>query len=250
MRQRNFLKISFLILILGGLNSLSADELEEAWAYFLKEKYNISENILDGLLKQGEHTPEVYYLKALLLLKRMRVESARRYFEELSFYGGKWAEYAFIGKADSYFLERKFKEASRLYSTFLKRYPYSDHLPEALYKYSLCLRKQGLWNEARESLQKLAREYPDSLSASYARRILQEDEFFFTIQVGSFLNYDNAYNLASRLKSAGFQAYIKKAEHKGKLYYRVRVGRFQTQEKMQTVLRNLVKQGFSPIVYP
>lgn len=227
-----------------------ADELNQAWEYFLREKYHFSERIVDVCLKEGTTSPEIYYLKALLLLKTAQLEEARRYFGKLSFYGGKWSGYALVGEADSFFLNGEFERAESVYSNFLKRYPGSDFVPEIIYKYALCLSKQGAWQEAKYSLQNLIKNYPQSFSASFARKILQEDEFYFTIQVGSFLNYDNAYNLAQKISNLGYPTYIKKAEYKGNIYYRVRVGEYQNRSEVEAVFKELLNKGFNGIIYP
>jgi len=227
-----------------------ADEFDEAWIYFLNGKYNISERIVDTLLKNQNSSPKIYYLKALLLSKGMRFEKSRSYFEKLSFYGGRWKEYALSGNADTFFLEGKFKKADMLYSAFLNKYPQSGLKSEVMYKYALCLRKEGKWDAAREYFDKLVRKYPSSISSTYARKILTENEFFFTIQIGSFLNYDNAYNLSRKIASLGYEAHIKKIVHKGKLYYRVRVGMFETRLEAENQLKKMASDGFNGMIYP
>ena len=227
-----------------------ADELDEAWVYFLNGKYNISERIVDSLLKNQNSSPKIYYLKALLLSKRMSFEESRSYFEKLSFYSGIWKEYALSGNADTFFLEGEFKKASLLYSAFLNEYSFSELTSEVMYKYALCLRKAGEWDAAEEYFDKLVKKYPASISSTYARKILTENEFFFTIQIGSFLNYDNAYNLSRKVSSLGYDAHIKKIVHKGKLYYRVRVGMFETRLEAENQLKELASGGFSGMIYP
>ncbi|MDP8215990.1 MAG: tetratricopeptide repeat protein [Candidatus Kaelpia imicola] len=228
----------------------SAEDFNDAWAYFLKERYNISERIVDRYLKSGESSPEYLYLKSLLLIKRSRFEDARIYCGKLSKFGGKWSEYAFLGQADTFFLSGKFDDADILYNTFMERFPRSEIISDAMYKYGLCLRKQGRWEEARESFNLLIKRYPSSLSCSYARRILNEDEFYFTIQIGSFLNYDNAYNLSKRAALKKFNTYVKKIVHKGRLYYRVRVGKFDSRSQVESQFKKLISLGYSGIIYP
>ncbi|MDP8233264.1 MAG: SPOR domain-containing protein [Candidatus Saelkia tenebricola] len=231
-------------------NVAYADKFEDAWVYFLNEKYNISERIVDSLLQSQNNSPKIYYLKALLLSKRLRFEESRVYFEKLSFYEGKWKGYALSGNADTFFLEGKFEKACLLYSTFLNRFPSSDLTSEAIYKYALCLRKEGNWSQAREYFDRLVKKYPQAISSTYARKILSENEFFFTIQIGSFLNYDNAYNLSKKVSSLGYDAHIKKIVHKGKLYYRVRIGMFQTRVEAENKFKRLAVDGFSGMIYP
>ena len=216
----------------------------------MSEDYNIAERITDSYLSRGQIKPEYIYLKAMLLAKRQRFEDARAYFERLSNYGGRWAEYAETGKGDTYFLAGDFRSAEIIYGNFLKSYPRSDTAPDVIYRYALCLRKQGSWPEAKKALTDLTARYPKSISASYARRILDEDEFYFTIQVGSFLNYDNAHALSREIFAKGFNSYVKKVVHQGRFYYRVRVGQFSSRVEADAQFRRLASLGYSGIIYP
>ncbi|MDP8253877.1 MAG: SPOR domain-containing protein [Candidatus Kaelpia aquatica] len=227
-----------------------AEDFNDAWVYFLKERYNVSERIVDKYLKSGESSPEYLYLKSLLLTKRSSFEDARIYCDKLSRFGGKWSEYALLGQADTFFLSGKFDDADILYNTFMERFSRSEIISNAMYKYGLCLRKQGRWEDARGNFNLLVNRYPNSLSCSYARRILDDNEFYFTIQIGSFLNYDNAYNLSKKVALKNFNTYIKKIVHKGKLYYRVRVGRFDSRDQVESQFKKLVSLGYSGVIYP
>jgi len=227
-----------------------AQELSTAWEYFLKERYNISERIVNSLLEEKNASPDIYYLKALILLRTGDYEHARIYFEKLSFYGKDWSEISLIAQADAFFYQGKLSQAKNIYQTFLKRYSYSSYLPEVLYKYAQILRKEGLWEEAKTYFRKVVNNWPHSLFATFARKLLSEDEFYFCVQVGSFLNYDNAYNLTVRIKNMGYPAYIKKVEYRGELYYRVRIGKYPDRNSVQEVLAQLRKKGINGIIYP
>ena len=244
--------ILYIVIILFSLASIvfAAEDFNDAWVYFLKEKYNVSERIVDRYLKSKESVPEYLYLKSLLLMKRSRFEDVRAYCDKLSMFGGKWGEYALIGRADTFFLSGKFCDADILYDTFISRFPRSEMISDVVYKHGLCFRKQGSWSKARESFDLLIDRYPSSLSSSYARRILDENEFYFTIQVGSFLNYDNAYNLSKKLTSKGFDSYIKKVVHKGKFYYRVRIGKFDNRDQVKSAFKSLASLGYNGVIYP
>ena len=239
------------VIFVGLLCCVSfAEDFNDAWVYFLKEKYNVSERIVDRYLKSGESSPEYIYLKSLLLTKRSRFEDARIYCDKLSNFGGKWSEYALLGRADTFFLSGNFDDADILYDTFMERFPRSDIISDVIYKRGLCLRKQGCWEEAKKNFNLLINRYPNSLSCSYARKILDDNEFCFTIQIGSFLNYDNAYNLSRKLTSKGLNAYIKKVVHKGNLYYRVRVGEFNNKSQVESQFKKLISLGYSGVIYP
>ncbi len=242
--------LAFCILNFALCFSSFCDDLDDAWVYFLNEKYNLAERVVDANLSEGKMSQHIYYLKALILEKRGSFAEAQKYFDKLSLYGGVWSEYALMGRADTYFLGADFKKAETLYASFLSRYPDSDLISDIIYKYGLTLRKEGEWMKAKEYFERIVKSYPNSISSTYARRILAENEFFYTIQVGSFLNYDNAYSLSKKISSLGYDAYIQKLDQKGKLYYRVRVGKYDLNAEAESALKELASAGFSGILYP
>jgi tetratricopeptide (TPR) repeat protein len=242
----------FTLIIFLNLVSIafSSEDFNDAWVHFLQERYNVSERIVDRHLRNQGNVPEYIYLKSLLLMKRSNFEDARVYCDRLSKFGAKWSEYALLGHADTFFLSGDFSSANSLYDSFVNRFSGSDIMADVIYKHGLSLRKQGSWSKAREKFNLLIDRYPNSLSSSYARRIISENEFYFTIQVGSFLNYDNAYNLSRSLTSKGFDSYIKKIVYKGKLFYRVRVGKFDRRSQVDPQFKSLLSLGYSGVIYP
>jgi TolA-binding protein len=154
------LRISLILFFLFSGLKIYAQDISTAWEYFLKEKYNIADRILNSLLKEGVNSPEVYYLKGLILSRRGDFSQARSYFEKLNFYGVRWSQFSLILRADTFLQEGKLKEAKTLYQTFLTRYPESEYIPEVLYKYAHILRKEGSWEEARTYLRKVGNKYP------------------------------------------------------------------------------------------
>ena len=49
--------------------------------------------------------------------------------------------------------------------------------------------------------------------------------------------------LVQRLKANGYDGYVVQAEVKEKIYYRVRVGHFETREKAESVRQSLARQA-------
>lgn len=67
----------------------------------------------------------------------------------------------------------------------------------------------------------------------------------WTVQVNALPDEKTARAWVDRLKDKGYQAYVSEVNHNGKLWYRVRVGRFETREeadKVGAVLRS--KENF------
>lgn len=71
---------------------------------------------------------------------------------------------------------------------------------------------------------------------------------FFAIQVGAFNSHALAKDYSNRFSRAGYAISISQAEVKGKTWYRVRVGSFETKEEAQrekSKLEKLENQKFS-----
>lgn len=225
-----------------------ADYDSRIWILYLKGNYKELEETLGT--EPYARDPELLFLQAQTVLRGGKFELARYLFDKLLNYGGKWSLYGLIGLGDSYFLETKFENAKSIYETCLKKYRNFEGKALVIYKLALLERKLGHWQKAQQYLNNLVRKYPDSIIASSARKILNENLFYFTIQVGAFNNYDNAYKLMQRLKKLGFDAEIRKAKLKGRLYYRVWVGKFDEPHSARKELRKLIMHGFNPYIYP
>lgn len=73
----------------------------------------------------------------------------------------------------------------------------------------------------------------------------------FTIQVRSSPNEADAKQFADSLKSAGFDAYVMRADLGGKgVWFRVRVGRFQSREEAQREMGKLRSHAGTAIIQP
>ena len=80
--------------------------------------------------------------------------------------------------------------------------------------------------------------------------MLDENAFYFTIQVGSFENSDNAQKLKENLEKLGFKPELSQVQKKGKNFYRIRTGRFDKKEEVLNYLSELQAKGYSGIICP
>ncbi len=68
----------------------------------------------------------------------------------------------------------------------------------------------------------------------------------WTVQVGSFVQKENASRMLARLQGNRYQAYVVEAIVDGKTHYRVRVGRFATEKEAQALAKTVkTKEGLS-----
>lgn len=70
----------------------------------------------------------------------------------------------------------------------------------------------------------------------------------FTIQVGSFREMPNATRLKTALDYRYKQVYIAEADVKGEVYYRVRIGKFDTKNDANSIARMLADEGYTILI--
>ena len=106
------------------------------------------------------------------------------------------------------------------------------------------------WGKAREFLQKILTEYPESFESRVARQLLDEKQYF-TVQVGAFLEKERAEKLVSDLIKRQEYAYtIETKTADGKLFYRVRVGHMTALKDAQELEVKLSGFGYPTRIYP
>jgi hypothetical protein len=64
----------------------------------------------------------------------------------------------------------------------------------------------------------------------------------FTVQISATDSEDGAAKILNRLKKKGYSAYVVKAYVKGRLYYRVRCGKFETEAQAKAHAAELAKR--------
>lgn len=69
-----------------------------------------------------------------------------------------------------------------------------------------------------------------------------------TIQVGAFKDYENALRLKQALSLKYSNVYISKANVKGDIYYRVRIGRFIKYEDAFSLAKSMGQEGYPVII--
>lgn len=65
----------------------------------------------------------------------------------------------------------------------------------------------------------------------------------FTIQVSAARTIEDADREVQKLRAKGYDAYTYQVELKGRKYFRIRVGRYQTREEADTIMKELAQTG-------
>ena len=103
---------------------------------------------------------------------------------------------------------------------------------------------------AKEYLQKIIKEYPDSFESRVARQLLDEKQYF-TVQVGAFTEQARAERLVKELIQRKEYAYIVETKSPdGKNFFRVRVGQMTALKDAQALESKLSGLGYPTRIYP
>jgi len=79
----------------------------------------------------------------------------------------------------------------------------------------------------------------DNPQSPLPERTTEEKETQYTIKVGTFSSYQNAKKLVNKLKSAGYDSWLKSDPGTGKVAYHVFAGRFDTTDKAKQFGKSL-----------
>jgi tetratricopeptide (TPR) repeat protein len=88
----------------------------------------------------------------------------------------------------------------------IKGLPEGTGKAEVYYRYAVALRRLGQWDEARPCLARVVDGYPQTEWAQYARRQLNWQWRYFSIQCGAFRLSKNAIQEVARLRQFGLDA--------------------------------------------
>ncbi|MFH1855596.1 MAG: SPOR domain-containing protein [Candidatus Omnitrophota bacterium] len=227
-----------------NLECLETDSLKENYTQVIK-------NAQDSMSSfPAKELARARYLLGMAYLKTGDYQNARQNFQ-LVLRGEKdksLSEEVEIAICDSYYLENNFDEAFTLYEKFLDKHKKSDFKYIVKFKMALTGLKTGDWKTAKRFL----KEVSDSPSpdADSAAEILKENQFYFTVQVGSFQDEENARSLARDLKKQGFDSFVAKTRLNDLTFYRVRVGKLDDRKEVDLLTRRLKENGLPAIIYP
>lgn len=249
------LSVMILFAVLGTLvvkEAIAAADIESLEVYILKENYiqaiSAGEEML-GYVSAGE-SARVKYLLGIAYLKTGQYQNGRNYLQEALSGAGedKPRQEIELAVCDSYYLENNFDMADIYYNQFLINHRRSDFEYVVKFKMALTALKLGKWQEAKKLCEEVERS--STLNSQAAEEILRENQFYFTVQVGSFQNQDNAYSFCDEMKQDGYDAFIEKNEHNHLVFYRVRIGKFDTKVEVERLADNLKAKGVPVRIYP
>lgn len=238
--------------LVASARASAQEDLSSIQGAFLRGEYETVVRETGREMGRGGPEEELLYLRGVSALKLRDWELARaaltRLVEEHP--ASPWTPQGRLALGDSWMGAGQPERALEVYEKILSGGGAGDLAPQALFRLGKVQRELGLWPEARASLAQAARAAPDSAEAAQAREILGRDDFFFTVQVGSFVTRPNADRLAQELQRRGYRAEVSEAVMGGKLFHRVRIGRFAKRSEAEDEARRLSGDGFPVRIFP
>jgi tetratricopeptide (TPR) repeat protein len=263
-KTNNFQKIKkFLVLSFGftfcvlrfAFNCYALD-IDKVKVYFLNGDYKSA--ISDGekvLTNYNTHSPnldELYYILGLSYLKDGNYLRASDIFEIIlgEFKDGPFKDEAKLSLGDTYFLKGDYDKAQGHYSDLINSNPRTKLKALLYYRISQIALKEGDTQQAKEYLDKLKIDFPSSLEIKLNKDLYVFPDIYYTVQVGSFVNFTNARNLCDKLISKGYDAYLQEADTNSTKTYRVKAGRLKSRPEATQLENELSSEGYPTKIIP
>ena len=233
----------------------TAASLSDIEAAVMEKDYEQARLLAQQFLKDNATAPERVNAEYYLGLSQLRLKQyteARKAFQIVMQASTDQDLYdkAALGMVESLYMPGFYKDALKEGEALLRRSPQSQSKSLIYLKIARADLKLMRWQKAKDYLQKIITEFPQSLEAPIAQNLLEEKEYF-TVQVGSFLDKERAIRLMEELKARDQYAYtVETASPDGKTFYRVRVGQMTSLGDAQALESDLTKLGYPTLIYP
>ena len=195
---------------------------------------------------------EALYYQGLSQLRLVRYKEARDTFNLLisGFPKKSLRDKAYLGFIDSLYMDGDYVDALKISQELLAKSPKSEFLSLIYLKLARANIKLVNWQKAKDYLNKIIKEFPNSLEAHTAKQLLEEKQYF-SVQVGAFLEQPRAEKLVEELTEKGEYAYIVETiDREGRKFFRVRVGQLALLDEAEQLKSKLARLGYPTSIYP
>ncbi len=203
--------------------------------------------------KTGKNTePQVEYYLGLSYLRLGEYRAAYDTFKKAAeaATAAELYERSMIGVVDALYMQGYYDKALKEATSLMNKHPHSEMMGLIYLKVARSNLKLSRWARARDFLQKIVNEYPDSFEGRIARQLLEEKQYF-TVQVGAFLDQARAERLVKELIGRQQYAYIIETKSPdGRKFYRVRVGQMTALKDAKSLEGQLSGLGYPTLIYP
>jgi tetratricopeptide (TPR) repeat protein len=176
-------------------------------------------------------------------LARSSLERLHKYFAHSSF-----RVQASVKIADSFFLEKDYKKAEKIYKDIKNRHPTFDGMPQVLLRLIQISARDGDWEKKDKYIKIFKDKYPDSSEMIFVKKIEERGDFF-TIQIGAFSEKKNALMLKAEL-SKKYKLHIIEERNGSYPLFKVRIGRYSSRNEVEKVSASLLDEGYPVRIYP
>lgn len=238
-----------LALLLAPLCLFSQD-IDEAIRLFNSSQFERARDIFVQVAKDKNNPriAEAYYYLGRLSISP---DSSLYYFNKVKtdHPQSRYADIAYLEIAKSYISMKHYQNAIISLTELLRKYPDTSLHDEVMFWLGVSYMSTGKEEEGISILKDLRKTYPKSVWSERALTIIpskdtpEKTEEYYTVQVGSYRNKNNADNYANEIRTKGYDVQIIEALVKGNTYYRVWVGKFTTMEQAKTFSKELESAG-------
>ncbi len=220
--------------------ALVAQDIDEAIRLFNSYHFERSRVIFNEVVKD-ENNPRIaeayYYLGRLSLAPDSAISFYRKVITKYP--QSRYADVAHLEIAKIHFARKDFNNTIITLNQLLRTFPDTGVKDEVLFWLGVSYISSGKKEEGTRILQDLRTTYPKSVWSERTLRVIPGAEpavgqAYFTVQVGSYRDKDNAETFAGEIRSQGFDVQVVEAFVKGNTYFRVWVGKFASREDADT----------------
>lgn len=225
---------------------LFAQDIDEAIRLFNSSQFERARDIFVQVAKDKDdpRIAEAYYYLGRLSISP---DSAFYYFNKVKtdHPQSRYADIAYLEIAKSHISLKNYQNAIITLTELLRKYPDTNLHDEIMFWLGVSYMSSGKEEEGVSILKDLRKTYPKSLWSERALTIIPSKDApdktkeYYTVQVGSYRNKNNADNYASEIRAKGYSVQIVEALVKGNTYFRVWVGKFTTIEQAKTFSKEL-----------
>jgi len=222
----------------------------------LQKDYKLLQQLSQDLLNQSTDetiSQQARYYLGISHIELREYDQARAIFGEMikkKDLPPELKDKAYLGLFDAYYLDEQYTRAKETIHKLLKASPRSEFLSLVYLKAARVNLKLTRWQEAQDYLQKILHQFPESFEAYTAKQLLEEEQYF-AVQVGAFMDRHLAESVVFDLKLKNEYAYIVETVDRENLtFYRVRVGQTARLNEARKLEMKLAEQGYPTQIYP
>jgi tetratricopeptide (TPR) repeat protein len=254
--KRFVLFLSFMaVLFVPGMLLAQEATVSDIEAAIMQEDYkkanDLSKLVLQAKTGQNKDAQVEYYLGLSYLRLgeyRAAYDTFKNAAEDAS--AVELYEKSIIGVVDSLYMQGYYEKALKEATSLMGKHPRSEIMGLIYLKIARSNLKLARWGKARDFLQKIISEYPETFESRIARQLLEEKQYY-TVQVGAFIEQARAEKLVKELIAREQYAYIIETKAPdGRKFFRVRVGQMTALKDAKSLETQLSGLGYPTLIYP